>query len=304
MIVVQTIKIKQIDAFTDVPFEGNPAAVVNDAMGLTDNQMQNIAKEMNLSETAFVLQPTTPDAALRIRWFTPTQEVSLCGHATIAAFHSLAEDGLYGMKNEGNYKFNLETSSGVLPVEVKKSNTNIDVSLGLVVPQKFDRFSQYKLDIIRILNIHLSDIEPKMLILRTNYLFVPLRRLFVVYGLRPNFFALTNFMNQRNLQGICVFTTETIERDSLVHIRFFAPNEGITEDPVTGSAHGGLAVYLLENGILPLEKGVGTYKAEQGDKVGRKGRVMVTLSVNDEGEKSVKIAGRAFTVFSTDMKIV
>ncbi len=300
---MRSIKIKQIDAFTDVPFEGNPAAIVNDATGLSDEQMQNIAKEMNLSETAFVLQPTTKDADLRLRWFTPSQEVSLCGHATIAAFHSLAEDGLYGIKNDGNYKFNIETSSGILPVEVLKSSTNIEVSLGLVVPQKFERFSQYKLDIIRILNINLSDIEPKMLILKTNYLFVPLRRLFVVYGLRPNFFTLTNFMNQRNLKGICVFSTETIERDSLVHIRFFAPNQGITEDPVTGSVHGGLAVYLLENGILTLEKGIGTYKAEQGDKVGRKGRVMVTLAVNDEGEKSVKITGRAITIFSTDMRI-
>jgi len=304
VIIVQSIRIKQIDAFTDIPFEGNPAAVVNNASTLTDNQMQNIAKEMNLSETAFVLKPTTPDANLRIRWFTPTTEVSLCGHATIAAFHSLAEDGLFGMNDEGNYQFKVETSSGILPVEVKKSISKIEVNLGLIVPQKFVRFSQYKLDIIRILNIHLSDIEPKMLILRTNYLFVPIKRLYVVYGLRPNFFTLTNFMNQRNLQGICVFTTETIERDSLVHIRFFAPNEGISEDPVTGSVHGGLAAYLLENGILSLDNGVGTYKAEQGDKVGRKGRVVVTLSVNEDGEKSVKIGGRAVTIFTADMKII
>ena len=95
---MRKIKIKQVDAFTKNPFCGNPAGVVTVASGLTEKQMQSIAKEMNLSETAFILPPTSPDADLSIRWFSQTREVDLCGHATIAGFYALAEEKKYGME--------------------------------------------------------------------------------------------------------------------------------------------------------------------------------------------------------------
>jgi PhzF family phenazine biosynthesis protein len=300
---MKSVKIKHIDSFTKTPFEGNPACVVSNAEGLNEKQMQLIAREMNLSETAFVLSPTTSQADIQLRWFTPTVEVPLCGHATVAAFHSLAEDGLYGMDHPGNYKFKLETKSGILPIDIIKTEDNIEVRIGLTVPQKFDRFSQYKLDIIRILNLNLSDIEPKMLILRTDNLFVPIRRLHVLYSMHPNYFSLKNFMNQRNLQGVCLFTQETIDRDSSVHLRFFAPNEGILEDPVTGSVHGALAVYLYENGLIQLKDGYATYVAEQGDSIGRKGRVKATLETIEQKVKSVYISGSAITIFNGEMLI-
>lgn len=297
------IKIKQIDAFTTTPFQGNPAGVVNDASKLDSKQMQSIAREMNLSETAFVLPPTVQGADLQLRWFTPLIEVPLCGHATIAAFHSLAEDGLYGMEKTGNYTFHVETKSGILPVEVSKSEDKIGINLGLIVPTKLERYNLQKLDIIRILNLNISDVESKILILRSEYLIVPIRRLHILYSIKPNYFAVTNFLNQRNLQGICVFTQETIDRESLVHIRFFAPNEGIQEDPVTGSAHGPLAVYLYENKLLEPVGGVATYIAEQGDVLNRKGRVNVTLSVENGKVQSIKIGGYAVTVFETEILI-
>lgn len=297
------VHIKQIDAFTTTPFQGNPAAVVNEASKLDSRQMQSIAREMNLSETAFVLPPTVQGADLQLRWFTPLTEVHLCGHATIAAFHSLAEDGLYGMENPGNYNFHIETKSGILPVEVNKSEDKIGIKLGLIVPTKFERYQTQKLDIIRILNLNISDVDPKILILRSEYLIVPIRRLHVLYSIKPNFFAVTNFLNQRNLQGICVFTQETIDRESFVHLRFFAPNEGIQEDPVTGSAHGPLAVYLYENNLLVPVDGVATYIAEQGDVLGRKGRINVTMLVENAKVQSIKIGGYAVTVFETDILI-
>ena len=81
---MKTYRIKHVDAFTTEPFCGNPAGVVLDARGLSDATMQQIAREMNLSETAFLLPPTLRSADLQIRWFTPAAEVPLCGHATIA----------------------------------------------------------------------------------------------------------------------------------------------------------------------------------------------------------------------------
>ena len=77
---------------------------------------------MNLSETAFILHASTKHADLRIRWFTPTNEVALCGHATIAGFHALAEENSYGMKKNGSHAFRLETASGILDVHVTKEN--------------------------------------------------------------------------------------------------------------------------------------------------------------------------------------
>jgi PhzF family phenazine biosynthesis protein len=170
------IHIKQVDAFTETPLTGNPAGVVANAEGLSDQHMQTVAREMSVPETAFILPPSTPAANLRIRWFTPSTEVPLCGHATVAGFHALAEEGLYGMKNPGTYSFKVETKSGILPVSVEKKGDGIDVLFGLTVPE-FTRAGQFKLDVMRILNISLEEFENRMPIVVANYLYVPIRRL-------------------------------------------------------------------------------------------------------------------------------
>lgn len=105
---MKSLIVKHVDAFTSKAFTGNPAAVVLSGDGLSEAQMQSIALEMNLSETAFVLSPSNKHADIRIRWFTPTNEVALCGHATIASFHALAENNLHGMKKRGRIPFILK----------------------------------------------------------------------------------------------------------------------------------------------------------------------------------------------------
>ena len=120
-------KIKQVDAFTDRAFGGNPAGVMPSADGLTDKEMQLIANEMNLSETAFILNSDTAD--FRIRWFTPKKEVLFCGHATVASLHALAEEGKFGMEKDGEYSFKVETMIGIITVDVIKSNGNIEIVL-------------------------------------------------------------------------------------------------------------------------------------------------------------------------------
>ena len=122
---MKTYKIKQIDAFTDRAFGGNPAGVVTSAEGLTDKEMQNIAKEMNLSETAFILKSNKAD--FRIRWFTPKKEVLFCGHATVASLYALAEEGLFGMSDAGIFDFKIETMVGIITIKVEKSEKSIQV---------------------------------------------------------------------------------------------------------------------------------------------------------------------------------
>jgi PhzF family phenazine biosynthesis protein len=296
------ITLKQVDAFTLVPLTGNPAGVVMNASGLTPQQMQVIAREMAVPETAFILPASTPSADLRIRWFTPTVEVPLCGHATIASFHALAEDGMYGMKNLGTYSFNLETKSGILPINVEKNREGITVLFGLLVPE-FVRAGQFKLDIMRILNISLEEFENRMPIVMEHYLYVPIRRLHTLFSMKPNFFAMSQFLSNRNLTGLCVFTTETVDRDSAVHSRFFAPTIGINEDPVTGSANGPLGVYLFERGEVEPVGDTVTLTGEQGDAIGRKGRVLIQLKVQGSRVLSVQIGGSAVTVLEGEMLI-
>ncbi len=298
------INIKQVDAFTDVPLMGNPAGVVVNAQGLSDQQMQAIAREMAVPETAFILPATQPGADLRIRWFSAEMEVPLCGHATIASFHVMAEEGLHDMTNSGTYNFNLETKSGVLPVRVEKTISHADVYFGLPTPE-FLRAGQFKLDLMRILNITLEEFDPHMQIVMTNYLFVPVRRLHTIFAIKPNFFALAQFLTNRKLLGVCVFTTETIERKSTVHSRFFAPTVGINEDPVTGSANGPLGVYLFEQGMLDDKINGDTINiiGEQGDVMGRKGRVTIQMHLRGKTVTSVMIGGRAITTLDGEMII-
>ena len=299
---MRKIRIKHVDAFTTIPYTGNPAGVVTDADGLTEGQMQAIAREMNLSETAFIIPPTKSSADLRIRWFSPSVEVPLCGHATIAGFHALAEEGKCGLTRNGVYHFQLETRAGILPVEVQKNSGQIDVKFGLPVP-KFRRASQYKLDLMRILNIQSDEFDNHLSIVQTDYLFVPIRRLHTMFSMKPNFQAIANFMKTRNLGGICGFTTETIERSSSVHSRFFAPAVGIDEDPVTGSSNGPLGAYLLEFGVVEAKDGICNIIAEQGDVIGRKGRVVVDLKVEGGIVSAVKIGGQAVTVLQGELVV-
>ena len=296
------VRLKQLDAFTDHPFAGNPAGVVLDAAGLTDESMQSVAREVNASETAFLLPPTTPAADIRIRWFTPAVEVGLCGHATIASFVALAEEQLYGMTGAGTFGFRLETKSGILPVEVRTSPPDVTVFFGLPVPE-FERAGQWKLDLMQMLGVQSEDFEGRLPMVTAGYLYVPFRRLHVLFSMKPNFPALRQFLTNRRLGGLCVFTTETVDRSSAVHSRFFAPHLGIDEDPVTGSANGPLGVYLFERGLVEAPEGVLRIIGEQGDVIRRPGRVQIEIRIEEKRVTAVRIGGQAVTVLDGWMPV-
>jgi trans-2,3-dihydro-3-hydroxyanthranilate isomerase len=294
------LKFKHVDAFTTTPFTGNPAAVVTDASSLTEQQMLMIARELNLPETAFVLPTAKTDTDLRIRWYTSTNEVPLCGHATIASFHALAEEGKLGMRNDGTFDFRLETASGILPVSVQKEGKSTSVLFGLPMPD-FEKAGEYRIDLSRLLNITLKELDPSFPILRDAYLYVPVRRLHSLFTIRPNFALLASFLEMRKFGGICVYTTETIDRDSVVHARFFAPHQGTNEDPVTGSAQGPLMVLLYREGVLKVPEGKAIFQGEQGDAIGRRGRVSVELTVDNGVPSTLAIGGQAVTVIESDL---
>jgi trans-2,3-dihydro-3-hydroxyanthranilate isomerase len=307
---MKTYRIKTVDAFTKKPFAGNPAGVVLDASGLTDTQMQLIAREMNHPETAFILPATERDANLRIRWFSPMSEVPLCGHATIASFHALAEEGLEGMSTNGQHYFRLQTKSGILAVRVEKNFYDTTIEFELPVP-KFKVKKKLPATMLRALDLTAKEIKKDLPIVTDLYLYIPVNGLAVIEKIKPDFSALTNELKKMKLNGVSLFSLETKEKNSAVHSRFFAPNYGINEDPVTGSANGPLGCYLQKYVLSAgypvvcreLSDGRLEFVGEQGDEIHRTGRVKTRVRLRQKEIENISIAGEAVTIMNSILKI-
>ncbi len=305
-----------INAFTTSLFGGNPAGVVLDAAGLKVNEMQSIAREMNLSETAFILPPSTKRADLRIRWFTPKVEVALCGHATIASFHALAETGLpaaaslFGMQRNGTYFFRVQTKSGILRTVVEKSSSGTTVELQIPLP-RFSRLKKLSPRFLPALGVRSSHLYPQLPIVKDSSLYVPLKKLSILKNLEPDFDELAKCSDEMGVLGVALFSIETIDKKSTFHSRFFGPSVGINEDPVTGSTNGPIGAYLLQYaqpiGIALRSTGDPDgrieYIGEQGDIIGRKGRVKIRINSKNNKIETLAIAGEAKTFYSSVIQL-
>ncbi len=303
---MKTYRVKHVDAFTSHPFSGNPAGVVIEAKGLSDEDMQLLAREKNLPETAFVLPPTAKGADLQIRWFSPSVEVNLCGHATIAGFHALAEEGLEGMRTQGQHYFKLQTKSGILAVRVEKNFQGTTVEFELPVP-KFRPKRSLSALMMKALGVRSADLDKRLPIAAWGDLFVPLKKLQKLQSLAPDFNSLKSVSKREKVRGICLFTLETVEKSSGVHSRFFAPALDINEDPVTGSANGPLGAYLFEYArpkkipFVSRELADGRHEliGEQGFAIKRPGHVKIRVRCEQDKVQSISIAGEAVTVMNS-----
>lgn len=217
------LKTYQVDAFTDRPFSGNPAGVCILDSILDDNQMQKIAAEMNLSETAFLLKE---GEGYNLRWFTPTVEVDLCGHATLASAHILWKEGYISDNHEAKFF----TKSGLL------SASKIEDWIELNFPNEPATMTLPPEGLMEALGIE-ADFVGKN---RFDYI-VEVESEKTVRDLRPN----NTLLSKVPARGVIVTSvSETSEFDFVS--RFFAPGAGIDEDPVTGSAHCCLGPYWME----------------------------------------------------------
>lgn len=282
------IEISQIDAFTNEAFTGNPAGVTFSS-DLNENEKQLIANEMNLSETAFVSNSDKAD--FKLQWFTPTKEVELCGHATIASLHYLFENGIISE----NQTIRFDTLSGIIKCSVKSGKYLMQIPI-----PELNEYTGYKEEVLDALGIERVDVyDLPFIILNNGYLFIGVKSLNATWNIKPNFKKLNELSNTyKDFFDVAVFTTETIENNSSAHIRFFAPYHGIDEDPVTGSACGPLLLVLKKLGLLNNYVNDAFIQIEQGDVLKRKGRVSVKFnSVNNE----LYIAGNAITLIKGKM---
>jgi len=286
-----TIKFSQIDAFTTEVFGGNSAAIIYQD-DLASELMQQIANEMNLSETAFI--SISDQADYNLRWFTPTIEVELCGHATIASLHYLLENGF--VKNDSAVTF--KTLSGILNCKIEDENYFMKLPL-----PKFREYNHNSKDIIEALGLKQSDLDTNYppILQKNGNLFIYIKSLEAVKKLEPDFTRLLKLSNgNMGFTEFTVFTTETVNEGNNAHLRFFAPFYGIDEDPVTGSANGPLLLVLKKLGLIEDDTENKKYIFEQGDFIGRKGRVTVTYS---PAKNELMISGNAVTVMRGELLI-
>ena len=279
----------QIDAFTNLPFNGNSAAVIF-TDDLANEEMQAIAKEMNLSETAFI--SSSDKADYKLKWFTPAIEVELCGHATIASLHYLAERNII----PGNSSITFETLSGVIECRVD----NDKYYMKLPVPD-FKKFEGSYDEVTNVLGIAQNDLDDQYpFILQNNgNLFIYVRSLNALKNLNPDYKELLKLSKEnREFDEVTVFSLETFEKKNDAHLRFFAPYYGIDEDPVTGSANGPLLLVLHRLGLIEKDIESKTFTFEQGDFLGRIGRVNVSFSPN---KNELMISGNAVTIMKGEL---
>ncbi len=294
-----------IDAFTTSAYEGNPAAVVLRADGLTDKQMLSIAADFNLSETTFITKvdsdsPDEDTAPLRFRWFTPTTEVDMCGHATLAGVHALLESGqLPAPTLSASVRLPIETRSGRIIAHVESLPDAPDrhaIWLDLIDPIVKDLTIPGQ-DLVQCLGVTLDDIEKHLppAVSQDRDAIVFVNDFSVLNDIKPDFKQLSAFLNKFDLRGLSVATIATVTPSINVQSRFFAPTCGIDEAPVTGSVHGPLGAYLVERGVIPVQDNLVGLQCTQGIPGGRTGLVWVLVQRQEGGTMAARIGGQAVT---------
>lgn len=252
-----------VDAFTDKPFAGNPAGVCLLDSYPDDDLLQNIAGEINLSETAFLVKDS--DGVYDLRWFTPTVEVDLCGHATLASAHTLWETGAV----EKNSKIRFNTRSGELLASLVGNSISLNFP---VTPLSETDVPKELIDGLKIKN------QIATMMAGADYL-LELSTPADVLAVTPDF----KILAEVKMRGVIV-TAKSDEAGVDFVSRFFAPSAGIDEDPVTGSAHCALAPYWA------VKLGKTELHARQISKRGGE----LDVAINDE---RVTLTGMAVTVW-------
>lgn len=296
-------RLYQVDAFTTEKFQGNPAGVVTNADGLSVEQMQTIARELNNSETAFVLPPDAADHQVRVRFFTPTTEVPSCGHATIAAHYVRAiENALQSAVVVQ------KIGAGILPVEIVKQDDDYKIVMtqgAIEFGEPFD--SALAAETLRALSLSPDALDRRcpIQIVSTGHskVLVALRSRRELDSLRPDLTRLTELSGRIGCNGYFTFTLHDPDPDVLAHGRMFAPAIGIPEDPVTGNANGPLGAYLVQHKLASVRDGSLVFRARQGEALGRPGVVEVTVETEDSVPKLVRVAGRAVIVFHCEIEL-
>ncbi len=276
-----------MDVFTEEKYAGNQLAVLRDAKKLSNIEMQRIAKEMNYSETTFILSDDKRDGGYDVRIFTPEMEIPFAGHPTLGTAYVIQHELV--KKPVGKIVLNLKV--GQIPVTLSYTEGKVDTlwmkQLQPTFGQTFDVES-----ISQVLNLDARDLDKRFPIQNVSTgahsIIVPLKTLDAVKRARIDRDKYFKLIKDAQAKSILIFCPETYYRKNHLNVRFFAEYYGVPEDPATGSANGCLAGYLVKHRYF--EKDIINIRVEQGYEIGRPS--LLLLKAEDEkGKIDVNVGG-------------
>ena len=300
---MKELKVHQVDAFTHELFGGNPTAVVRDADVLDDGEMRKIAREMNLSESVFLLPSDKAD--VKLRFFTPPgDEIKFCGHATVGALHTIATAQLYGISSDGGrQQLTVETNAGILTTDLVCDGGQ-DPAIILDCPKIDLVAADYTLkDVVSAMGLKDDQVDwekPLMLEQTNNYLYFAAPDIAALERIELDVRGAIEFAQEDHIVVFCVMTAPALDAANHVHARGYAPLVGVPEDPFTGSMQGGLAAYLVANDMVSTDLSV--IGSEQGHFIGRPGQVGIEI-VERVPEFRARMHASAVAVFETVLRL-
>jgi trans-2,3-dihydro-3-hydroxyanthranilate isomerase len=310
----------QVDVFTERVFGGNPLAVVFEGAGLSDVEMQAIAREMNCSETTFLLPPTRPDCAARVRIFTPVRELPFAGHPTIGTAWVLATEQLLP---PNTHRFNLEEGIGPVEVTLEGEPTRPSFLWMRHGEARFGPELTRRADFAKALGLAESDLLAGAPICTGStgnaFLYIPLRDRDAVDRARLDVPALLAAQGEGPNVGVFVFAPDPDPKAAAgrgaaagaaepsgykkVYSRMFAPHtSGIPEDPATGSASGPLGAYLVERGLVTPADTVDIV-SEQGTHMGRPSFIRIRVGMTAGRVREILVGGSVVPVIEGRLRV-
>lgn len=298
----RTYPLYQVDAFTTRPFSGNPAGVIIDDGRLSDGEMQAIARELNNPESAFVVM-AADGRSCRVRYFTPTVEVPICGHATIATHYVLARLGLRPFGDWVQQSASGDTTVAVLDQPVGDISVRMRQGRARFEPPLSTRIAQDVAAALRLDRAALASVPMQVVGTGHAKVIVGVRTRQALFGLAPDMTALTRLSQVLGCNGYFCYTLDVDDPGLLTECRMFAPAIGIPEDPVTGNGQGPLGAYLVAHGLAVPVDGRLSFWSSQGVTMGRPGRARVTVEFDAAGEMHVEVGERAVIAFRTELSL-
>lgn len=283
-----------VDVFTNQPFGGNQLAVFTDAQDLSPVMMQAIAKEMNLSETTFVLPPQQAANDYHVRIFTPALELPMAGHPTVGTAFVLAHKNFISL-TEPETSLLFEEGVGVIPVTLAVQNgLPAMIQMRQPLPTFGPQFTERDA-ITQMLSLEATDFDAtlpfEVVSCGVPFLYVPVKSLEAVRRIRFRRDVWENTLQHFAAPQLFVFTQEAETVGATVHSRMFAPSMGITEDPATGAASGPLGCYLVRHELVKLHYAVEII-SEQGFEIGRPSFIHVRIELAGKHITGVQVGGQ------------
>lgn len=286
-----------VDVFTTRRFEGNPLAVITDGDGLSQDEMQAIAREMNLAETVFVQKPTDERALARLRIFTTQEELKLAGHPVVGTWFLLAELGVVPAQ-EGGVHVMQQTGAGILPVEIRFKDGRPQRVTMTQLAAKFGPAKPSKKALAAALGLTTKDfhaqLQPEFVSTGIFNLMVPLKNRATLDKIEMNMTALRKLLGKNATMAYCFALGE----NGQAQCRGMLP-WGIYEDPATGSAGGSLGAYLVKHGKLTAGQ---TLHILQGAEMGRPSNIEVEVSQSNK-KLIPRVSGAAVKVFEGTIRV-